>query len=210
MFERVTCVETGQDLNPYTSSSLPVLTQNHRPALREGSQESALRSSECKVRLAGPRDQGQGGLSEGPPPELWLRKLLCKTWKTGSGRAAPTPAARSPMGLPCPRTPGRVGVSGHSLLTFTDEGTECSKSGACPWGLRTVSLKHLLGPLLWLSPAQDLCRNAVGSMAHTPRETSQGQAFPPPSLCQTVPGSERGGRPGEARKGGQRAPFAQG
>lgn len=59
-------------------------------------------------------------------PELWLRKLVCKTLKTVARvTAAPTPAALSSVGLPCPQTPPVGEVSCHSALTFTDEGTEC-------------------------------------------------------------------------------------
>lgn len=56
-------VETGQDWDPFTPSpGLLTRIQSHGPALLESGHESALRSSECKVRLAVPPEaRGRAG-----------------------------------------------------------------------------------------------------------------------------------------------------
>lgn len=55
-------MQKGQELSPFPSSpGLLVPMQNRWPALQEGSHESALRSSECKVQLAVPWRPGAAG-----------------------------------------------------------------------------------------------------------------------------------------------------
>lgn len=124
-------------------------------------------SAKCSWQC--PRDQGQGRVSVGTMPELCLWKLLCKVLKAVAPiTVLPTPAAFFSIYHALSSDVPVRKVSCPSPFASTDEATECQlargsagpaagawhlllwgrlvarSKGAHAWGLRTLSLEHLL------------------------------------------------------------------